>query len=93
MLIILQFLINATHFGLKIIQFLILIYVVASWFGGLPKNKIGHFIYELVIPVLKQFKKIPHIFSGIDVSPIYAFFALEICQFLLINIHTYLFIL
>ncbi|MBT4936521.1 YggT family protein [Candidatus Peregrinibacteria bacterium] len=77
---------NFLLIGLEIYQFLILLYVLSSWFGGLPKNRFGDFIRELIAPIMKLAKKIPHHIGPIDLSPIYAFLIVGFAKFLVISL-------
>ncbi len=75
--------------GLEIYQFLLLIYVISSWFGGMPKNKLGYFVIDLLVPIMELAKKIPHRIGVIDISPIYAFFIIGLAKALVITIFNY----
>ena len=70
--------------GLEIYQFLILLSVLASWFGGLPRNGFGDFIREMITPIMQLARKIPHKIGPIDISPIYAFFLVGFAKMLVI---------
>ena len=67
-----QYIFEFLLWSLKLYQFLLLVFVFSSWVGGLPRNKIGFFVIDMVAPLLRFVKKIPHKFGMIDISPIYA---------------------
>jgi YggT family protein len=72
--------------GLSIYQFVIFISIIASWFGGLPKNQIGDFIRDIIRPIMEFVKRVPHHLGPLDLSPLYAFFLIDICKFVIITI-------
>lgn len=81
-----QSVVNFLLIGLEIYQFLILLYVLSSWFGGLPKNRFGDFIRDLIAPIMNLAKRIPHHLGPIDLSPIYAFLLVGFAKILVIVI-------
>jgi uncharacterized protein YggT (Ycf19 family) len=53
------------------------VYVIASWFGGLPRNQFGYFVSSLMWQSLKYAKMLPHNFFGLDISVWYVFLFLQ----------------
>jgi len=77
------------NYGLMLFQiyeFILFIYIIASWFGGLPRNKFGYFITDLVKPILQFVKQVPHRFGIIDLSPIYAFVLINFLRMIFISL-------
>ena len=66
--------------GLKIYEFMIFIYILSSWVGGLPRNKFGFFIVDLMRPVMRIVRIVPHKIGIIDISPLYAIFLVEMIR-------------
>ena len=65
----------------------ILIRVVLSWVPHNPYHNIIQWIYKITDPLLNPFKNIiPSYRIGIDLSPIFAFFALGIIKKLIFQI-------
>ena len=79
---ILIFLRNASLIGIQIYQFLLLIYIISSWFGGLPNNAFSRFVIELIRPPLHFIQKYaPFTRIGvIDLSPLVLFFTLSFLE-------------
>lgn len=64
---------------------LIFIRIILSWVRPKP-NVVIRYIYELTEPFLAVFRRIIPPIGMIDISPIAAFFALELLRHLVINI-------
>ncbi len=71
---------------LEIYKFLFIVYIISSWFWGLPKNKIGYFVTDVINPFLQLMKKLPHRFGLFDLSAIYAILALNFIHSFLVSI-------
>ena len=69
--------------GLQTYQYLIILTVISSFFGGLPRNKIGYFIYDVTTPIISLMRRIPYQFGGFDFSSYYALLLLYEIQKLL----------
>ncbi|MCF7852135.1 MAG: YggT family protein [Simkaniaceae bacterium] len=68
---------------------LLIIRVVASWFPNIFRYRIMQFVAFYTDPYLNVFRKIiPPIGGVLDISPIIAFFALQIMERILIYIVT-----
>ncbi len=64
---------------LKLLEFIIVVRVVLSWFNADPYNSLVQIIYRISDPMLKPFQKLvpPWRLGGLDISPVFAFFCLE----------------
>lgn len=61
--------------------YLMLAYILMSWFPNARESSIGQFIGKLVDPYLSIFRRfIPPIGGMLDISPIVAFIALRFIQ-------------
>lgn len=65
---------------------LIFIRIILSWIKHNPHQPVIKFINEITEPVLSVFRRIIPPFGAIDLSPIAAFFALEIFRQILVNV-------
>jgi len=62
-----------------IYSFLIIIYILMSWFPGARESQFGYFLGSIVEPFLEPFRRIiPPIGGMIDVSPIAALLVLRL---------------
>jgi len=75
-----SFILNYLLIALEVYQWLILIYVFSSWFGGLPKNAFGDGIRDIIKPIMTLVQKIPHKLGPLDLAPIYAFILIGILK-------------
>lgn len=66
--------------------FMILIRVLGSWFPSFAQSRFMHFIAFYTDPYLNLFRKIIPPLGMIDISPMVAFFALQIIQWILFSI-------
>lgn len=79
---------SAIFFLVRVIQvynFLILARVLASWIVRDPTNQIYHFLYSITEPLLGRIRKIMPM-MGLDLSPIIAYFLLNLIANLLISL-------
>lgn len=79
---------SAIFFLVRVIQvynFLILARVLASWIVRDPTNQIYHFLYSITEPLLGRIRKIMPM-MGLDLSPIIAYFLLNLIAKLLISL-------
>ena len=70
----------------EVYTWLIFIRIILSWVRLNPYQPLVKFIYETTEPVLGLFRRIIPPICVIDISPIAAFFALELVRRLLVNI-------
>ncbi|SFG56234.1 YggT family protein [Desulfotomaculum arcticum] len=70
----------------EVYTWLIFIRIILSWVRLNPYQPLVKFIYETTEPVLGLFRRIIPPIGVIDISPIAAFFALELVRRLLVNI-------
>ena len=61
----------------------LLIMVIASWIAPQSHNPALMLIYQLLEPIMKPFRKMMPDMGGIDISPIFAFLALNVVQVLI----------
>lgn len=62
-----------------IYSFLIIIYILMSWFPGARESQFGYFLGTIVEPFLEPFRRIiPPIGGMIDISPIVALLVLRL---------------
>ncbi len=74
-------LLNTIRFVFWIYGILIFIRVLSSWFPNMNRYSVIRFIFGLVDPYLNFFKRfIPPIGGTVDISPIVAFFALQLME-------------
>ena len=63
--------------------FLMFIWVLLSWIPDLKGSKFYRFLDQLFLPFLEPFRRIIPPINGIDISPILAFFVLQLITSLL----------
>lgn len=61
----------------------LLIMVIASWVAPQSSNPALRLVFQLVEPVMAPFRKLLPDMGGIDISPIFAFLALNVVQILI----------
>ncbi|MBO8129359.1 MAG: YggT family protein [Peptococcaceae bacterium] len=81
-----SFLIDVINIGFSVYTYILLARVLLSWVRHNPYNPIIKFIYEITEPVLGLFRRIIPPIGMIDISPIVAFFAVEIVRRLLVGL-------
>jgi len=69
---------------LTVLYWLILIRAIISWVSPDPSNPIVQFLYRTTDPILDPIRRILP-FSGIDISPIIAFFGIIFLQSFLVR--------
>ena len=62
------------------LEFAILIRVLLSWVRVDPYNPLVRILYQITEPILAPFRRLIPPASGLDFSPIVAFFALEVLR-------------
>jgi len=73
--------VNILDFALTIYTYVLIIYILMSWFPGARESQFGYFIGRLCEPYLEPFRKIiPPIGGMIDISPIAALFTLQLAK-------------
>ncbi|HQO18628.1 MAG TPA: YggT family protein [Candidatus Cloacimonas sp.] len=76
-------------FAMRIIQIyniLIIARVLASWIVRNPYNRVYHFLITITEPVLGLIRRILPPLMGLDLSPIIAFFLLDLLSRLLASL-------
>jgi YggT family protein len=75
------YLISAISWIFNIYIFLMIIRIVGSWFPAIAHHKLMYFVAFYVDPYLNIFRRlIPPIGGVLDLSPLLAFFSLEILK-------------
>ncbi|NIK10711.1 YggT family protein [Alkalibacillus almallahensis] len=64
--------------AVQIYSFMIIGYILMSWFPGARESGIGQFLEKAVEPYLEPFRKIIPSLGMIDISPIVAIIALNL---------------
>lgn len=68
-------------FAMNIYSYMLIIYILMSWFPGARESQFGQFLATICEPFLEPFRKIiPPIGGMIDISPIAAIFSLQLAQ-------------
>ena len=72
----------------QILEILIIARVLLSWIGHNQFNPLIQYVYRLTDPLLRPFQNIvsPEKLGGIDISPIFALFAVQLGARLLIRL-------
>jgi len=70
----------------QVYTWLIFIRIILSWIRINPYQPLVKFIYEMTEPLLGLFRRIIPPIGVIDISPIAAFFALELVRRLIISL-------
>ncbi len=65
------------YYAIQIYIYLVIIYILMSWFPGARESSFGQIIGRLVEPYLEPFRKLIPPIGMIDISPIVAIFALQ----------------
>lgn len=61
----------------------LLVMIIASWIAPMSHNPILVLIHQLVEPAMAPFRKIIPPLGGLDITPIFAFLAIQVCKILL----------
>ncbi|SFL59206.1 YggT family protein [Salibacterium qingdaonense] len=67
--------------GMQIYSYLIIIYILLSWFPNARESSIGKILGSVVEPYLEPFRRIIPPLGMIDISPIVAIVALHFARF------------
>jgi YggT family protein len=78
--------IDFINVAFTVYTWLIFIRIILSWIRPNPGNPVIKFIIELTEPFLSIFRRIIPPLGMIDISPIAAFFALELLRHLVVNL-------
>lgn len=81
------FLIAAVRLLFTLYSLMLLVRVCSSWFPRLQRTAFIHFLAHYTDPYLNVLRRlIPRIGGGLDLSPVIAFFLLQLLEFLLIRL-------
>lgn len=61
----------------------LLVMIIASWIAPMSHHPILVLIHQLVEPAMAPFRKIIPPLGGLDITPIFAFLAIQVCKILL----------
>lgn len=78
-------LVGITALFLKIFFFALIISVILSWVAPHSQNPAALLVYQLCEPVLAPIRRVLPSMGGLDLSPIFAFIALNLLDMLLIT--------
>jgi YggT family protein len=70
-------LLRLAHLILRTYSLLMLVYVVMSWIGSGTYNPAARILADIVEPVLAPFRRLIPTIGGLDISPVFAFIAIE----------------
>jgi YggT family protein len=74
----------------EVYSWILIVRILLSWIQHNPYQPIIRFIYEVTEPFLRIFRRIIPPFGAVDISPIVAFIALRIIEWIVIRILYYL---
>jgi YggT family protein len=61
----------------------LLVMIIASWIAPMSHNPLLVLIHQLVEPAMAPFRRIIPPLGGLDITPIFAFLAIQVCRILL----------
>ncbi|UOQ93096.1 YggT family protein [Halobacillus shinanisalinarum] len=70
-------LLNVLLFAINIYSWLLIIYILLSWFPGARESSFGEILSKMCEPFLEPFRKIIPPLGMIDLSPLVAIFVLR----------------
>ncbi|MFD2925442.1 YggT family protein [Halobacillus naozhouensis] len=68
---------NVLFFAINIYSWLLIIYILLSWFPGARESSFGEILSKMCEPFLEPFRKIIPPLGMIDLSPLVAIFVLR----------------
>ncbi|MFZ4450220.1 YggT family protein [Salibacterium aidingense] len=68
-------------FGMQIYSYLIIIYILLSWFPNARESSFGQMLGSIVEPYLEPFRRLIPPLGMIDISPIVAIVALHFATY------------
>ncbi|WP_079529768.1 YggT family protein [Halobacillus hunanensis] len=68
---------NVLFFAINIYSWLLIIYILLSWFPGAKESSFGEILSKMCEPFLEPFRKIIPPLGMIDLSPLVAIFVLR----------------
>lgn len=66
--------------AITIYSYILIIYILMSWFPGARDSQFGYFLGRMCEPYLEQFRKIIPPIGMLDISPIAAIFVLHLAR-------------
>lgn len=74
----------------EVYSWILIIRILLSWIRHNPYQPIIRFIYEVTDPYLRIFRRIVPPYGAVDFSPIVAFFALRIMEWIISRVLYYI---
>ncbi|HIV74179.1 MAG TPA: YggT family protein [Candidatus Pseudogracilibacillus intestinigallinarum] len=74
------------NLGITLYTYVLIIYILMSWFPGARDTAFGEFVGRVCEPYLEQFRKFIPPLGMIDISPIAALFTLQLAKIGVIEI-------
>lgn len=81
---------QAVSVAFEVYSWILIVRILLSWIRHNPYQPIIRFVYEVTEPYLRIFRRIVPAYSGMDFSPIIAFFALRIIEWIVIRVLYYI---
>ena len=66
--------------AITIYSYLLIVYILMSWFPGARESQFGHFLGRICEPYLEQFRKFIPALGMIDISPVVGIFVLHLAR-------------
>lgn len=77
-----SFIMTAVNVAFRVYTVILLVRIVLSWIPHNPYLPVFRFIYEVTEPYLRIFRRIVPPYGAMDFSPIVAFIALQIIEWI-----------
>lgn len=75
------------YYALEILKWLIIARALTSWFmSPYSSNPVARFLRTVTDPILRPLSEVIPPLGGIDISPLVAFFAIQLTQSLLVRL-------
>lgn len=81
---------QAVSVAFEVYSWILIVRILLSWIRHNPYQPIIRFIYEVTEPYLRIFRRIVPAYGAVDFSPIIAFFALRIIEWIIIRVLYYI---
>ncbi|OPY57206.1 MAG: YGGT family protein [Pelotomaculum sp. PtaU1.Bin035] len=81
---------TAVDVAFRVYSYLLIIRILLSWIRHNPYQPVIRFIYEVTDPYLNLFRRVLPPFGMMDLSPILAFIALQLLEWLVYQILRFL---
>ncbi len=81
---------QAVGVAFEVYSWILIVRILLSWIPHNPNQPILRFIYEVTEPYLRIFRRIIPAYGAVDFSPIVAFFALRIIEWIVGRVLLYI---